>query len=110
MSCLGWVLNTSHQNIFSNIKTFYPTFFLSGVAKRVFDNETIIIIFIKRFELKSALIIVGGDNENLLRSSRNIPNVKVLKIEGINVYDILRYDTLVMTEESLARAQEVLAN
>lgn len=66
--------------------------------------------FIKRFELKSALIIVGGDNENLLRSSRNMPNVKVLKIEGINVYDILKYDTLVMTEESLARAQEVLAN
>ena len=66
--------------------------------------------FVKRFELKSALIIVGSDNENLLKSSRNIPNVKVLKIDGINVYDILRYDTLVMTEESIARAQEVLAN
>jgi large subunit ribosomal protein L4 len=66
--------------------------------------------FVKKFELKSALIIIGGDNDNLLKSSRNIPNVKVLKIDGINVYDILRYDTLVMTEESLARAQEVLAN
>ena len=66
--------------------------------------------FIKKFELKSALIIVGGENENLLKSSRNIPNVKVLKIEGLNVYDILRFDTLVMTEESLTRAQEVLAN
>lgn len=66
--------------------------------------------FIERFELKSALIIIGSDNDNLLKSSRNMPNVKVLKIDGINVYDILRYDTLVMTEESLARAQEVLAN
>ncbi|HVY54957.1 MAG TPA: 50S ribosomal protein L4, partial [Thermodesulfobacteriota bacterium] len=66
--------------------------------------------FVKRFELKSALIIIGNDNENLLKSSRNMPNVKVLKIDGINVYDILRYDTLVMTEESIARAQEVLAN
>ena len=66
--------------------------------------------FIKKFELKSALIIVGGENENLLKSSRNMPNVKVLKIEGLNVYDILRFDTLVMTEESLTRAQEVLAN
>jgi large subunit ribosomal protein L4 len=66
--------------------------------------------FVKRFELKSALIIIGSDNDNLLKSSRNMPNVKVLKIDGINVYDILRYDTLVMTEESLARAQEVLAN
>jgi len=66
--------------------------------------------FIKKFELKSALIIVGGDNVNLLKSSRNIPNVKVIKIDGINVYDILRFDTLVMTEESLLRAQEVLKN
>lgn len=66
--------------------------------------------FVKRFGLKSALIIVGGDNENLFKSSRNMPNVKVLKVDGINVYDILRYETLVMTKESLARAQEVLAN
>lgn len=66
--------------------------------------------FIKKFDLKSALIIVGGDNANLLKSSRNIPNVKVIKIDGINVYDILRFDTLVMTEESLLRAQEVLKN
>lgn len=66
--------------------------------------------FVEKFELKSALIIIGSDNDNLLKSSRNMPNVKVLKIDGINVYDILRYDTLVMTEESLARAQEVLAN
>ena len=66
--------------------------------------------FIKKFDLKSALIIIGGDNANLLKSSRNIPNVKVIKIDGINVYDILRFDTLVMTEESLLRAQEVLKN
>lgn len=66
--------------------------------------------FIKKFELKSALIIVGSDNGNLLKSSRNIPNVKVIKIDGINVYDILRFDTLVMTEQSLLRAQEVLKN
>jgi len=66
--------------------------------------------FVKRFELKSALIIIGSNNDNLLKSSRNMPNVKVIKIDGINVYDVLRYDTLVMTEESLARAQEVLAN
>ena len=66
--------------------------------------------FVKRFDLKSALIIIGSDNENLLKSSRNMPNVKVLRVDGINVYDVLKYDTLVMTEESIARAQEVLAN
>lgn len=66
--------------------------------------------FIKKFELKSALIIIAGDNANLLKSSRNLPNVKVIKIDGINVYDMLRFDTLVMTEESINRAQEVLKN
>lgn len=66
--------------------------------------------FVKRFELKSALIIVGGENENLLKSSRNIPNVKVIRVEGLNVYDILKFDALVMTQDSLERAQEVLKN
>lgn len=66
--------------------------------------------FIKKFELKSALIIVGGENENLLKSSRNIPNVKVIRVEGLNVYDILKFDALVMTQDSIERAQEVLKN
>ena len=66
--------------------------------------------FVKRFELKSALIIVGGENENLFKSSRNIPNVKVIRVEGLNVYDILKYDALVMTQDSIERAQEVLKN
>ena len=66
--------------------------------------------FIKRFELKSALIIVGGENENLLKSSRNLPNVKVVRVEGLNVYDILKFDALVMTQDSLEKAQEVLKN
>ena len=66
--------------------------------------------FIKKFELKSALIVVGDDNGNLLKSSRNIQNVKVIKIEGINVYDVLKFDALVLTEEALKRAEEVLKN
>jgi large subunit ribosomal protein L4 len=65
---------------------------------------------VQKFELKSALIVVGSDNDNLLKSARNIKNVKVLKVEGINVYDILKFDTLVMTQESLTRAQEALTN
>ena len=63
---------------------------------------------IEKFELKSALIVVASENENLTKSARNIKNVKVLNVDGINVYDILKFDTLIMTEESLAKAQEVL--
>ena len=65
---------------------------------------------VKKFELKSALIIVDTENDNLMKSARNIKNVKVIKLEGINVYDILKYDTLIMTEESIKKAQEVLSH
>ena len=65
---------------------------------------------VKKFDLKSALIVVDSDNENLVKSARNIKNVKVLKVDGINVYDILKFDTLIMTEESIARAQEALSH
>jgi len=64
--------------------------------------------FIKGFELDKALIVISGDNENLKRSARNLQNVKVLKSDGLNVYDLLRFDTLVMTEDSLLKVQEVL--
>jgi large subunit ribosomal protein L4 len=66
--------------------------------------------FVKKFELKSALIVVSDDDGNLLKSSRNIKNVKVIKIEGINVYDVLKFDALVLTEDAIKRAEEVLKN
>ena len=64
--------------------------------------------FVKKFELKSALIVVSGENENLLKSAKNLKNIKVIKIDGLNVYDVLKFDNLIVTEESLAQAQEVL--
>jgi large subunit ribosomal protein L4 len=64
--------------------------------------------FVKKFELKSALIVVSDDDGNLFKSSRNIKNVKVIKIEGINVYDVLKFDALVLTEDAIKRAEEVL--
>ncbi len=52
-------------------------------------------------DLKKALIITGKDNRNLELSSRNVPEVKVLRTEGLNVYDILKYDFLVLIQGSL---------
>ncbi len=48
-----------------------------------------------------ALIIIQGENTNLELSARNIPKVKVLKTEGLNVYDILKYDKLIILESSI---------
>jgi large subunit ribosomal protein L4 len=50
---------------------------------------------------KNALIITEKENKNLELSSRNVPSVKVLKVEGMNVHDILKYKRLVLLEASI---------
>jgi large subunit ribosomal protein L4 len=62
-----------------------------------------------RFELKKALIVVDGENVNLELSARNLPFVKVLRAEGVNVYDILKYPNLIMTEAAVDQIEGVLA-
>jgi len=62
-----------------------------------------------RFELKKALIVIDGENANLELSARNVPFVKVLRAEGVNVYDILKYPNLVMTEAAVDQIEGVLA-
>lgn len=57
--------------------------------------------FLKKFELESALI-VDQDNDKLSLSGRNIPHIKVLPVQGLNVEDILRYDRLVLTPQAVA--------
>lgn len=51
--------------------------------------------------VKKALIVIQNKNENLELSSRNVPGIKVLRTEGLNVYDILKYDNLVLLESSI---------
>jgi len=56
-------------------------------------------------KLDSALIITAEKNANIERSSRNIPGVKVLRCEGLNVYDILKYRHLVLLEPSIEQIE-----
>lgn len=56
---------------------------------------------IKALKLGSALIVTEAKNETLERSSRNVPAVKVLRSEGLNVYDVLKYDTLVLVQPAI---------
>jgi large subunit ribosomal protein L4 len=53
----------------------------------------------------NALIITAEPNENLERSSRNVPNIKVMRTEGLNVYDILKHRKLVLLQGSLERIE-----
>lgn len=66
-----------------------------------------VVEFIKRFELDKTLILINDKNENLRRSARNLKSLKILNIDGLNVYDLLRFDFLVITEDSLLRLREV---
>jgi large subunit ribosomal protein L4 len=56
---------------------------------------------LKALALQSALIVTAAAEERLELSSRNLPRVKVLRCEGLNVYDILKYDTLVLLEPAI---------
>ena len=56
---------------------------------------------LKTLKLKSALIVTDKHNDHLELSSRNVPGVKVLRSEGLNVYDILKYRMLVLLEPAV---------
>lgn len=52
-------------------------------------------------KIKKALIVTENTNENLELSSRNVPDIKVMRYEGLNVYDILKYEKLILLETSI---------
>lgn len=95
----------------------------SALSSKVVDNNIVVLdslVFeapktkemlqtVKAFEIKKALIIVEESNENAYKSARNIPGVQVIPVNNINVYDILKYETLMLTKGALAKIEEVYA-
>jgi len=61
-----------------------------------------------RFELKKVLFVIGEENPILEKSSRNIKDVKMMRSEGINVYDLLKFDYLVLLEQSVKKIEGAL--
>lgn len=60
------------------------------------------------FDLKKALFVLDDNNEILMKSSRNIKNVKMIRSEGINVYDILNHEHLILLEPSVKKIEGAL--
>ena len=56
---------------------------------------------IDALKVENALIVTNEKNESLELASRNVPTVKVLRSEGLNVYDILKYENLILLESSI---------
>ncbi|MBI4798829.1 MAG: 50S ribosomal protein L4 [Desulfarculus sp.] len=64
---------------------------------------------LRRFATDDALIVTAEPDVNLEKSSRNVPKIKVLRAEGLNVYDILRHERLFLLEPAVARIEEALS-
>ena len=60
-------------------------------------------------KLEKALFVINGSDRNIRLSARNIPNIKTAAVNTINVYDILKYDTFVVTKDAVNQMQEVYA-
>ena len=56
---------------------------------------------------ENALVLLGAENKNVALASRNMPSVKVLRMENINVYDLLKYRYLITTGDVLTALAEV---
>ena len=95
----------------------------SALTSRVVDSKIVVLDEIKFNEIKTknfanvmknlkldkALMVIGDNDANVILSARNIPDVKVSQPNTINVYDILKYDTLVVTKDAVAKIEEVYA-
>ncbi len=61
------------------------------------------------FEMKSALVVIDAANPEVELSARNLHRFKVLRADGVNVYDVLKYPNLVLTESAVEQLEGALA-
>lgn len=95
----------------------------SALSSKVRDNEIIVIDdinidepktkkvvdMLKKFNVKNALIVIPEGKENVVLSSRNIPNVKAVFANSLNTYDVLKYDRFIITKDAVNKVEEVYA-
>ena len=95
----------------------------SVLTSKVQENKFIVVDELKLDEIKTkkfaevmnnlkvdkALVVIEGENKNVVLSGRNIPTVKVSATNEINTYDVLKYETLVVTKAAVEKLEEVYA-
>jgi large subunit ribosomal protein L4 len=96
----------------------------SALSSKVLDSNVIVVdilnfdeprtkLMIETLGLLNAgaktLVITADGDVNVYKSARNIPGVKSLKADYINVFDVLKHETLLMTKDAVARVEEVFA-
>lgn len=95
----------------------------SALTSRVQENKLVVLEELKfdaiktkamksvldSMDVKKALVVIKDNDRNVVLSARNIPNVKTALTNTINVYDILKYNTVVLTKDAVATIEEVYA-
>ena len=96
----------------------------SILSSKVAEKELVVLDKLELKEIKTAnmvkvlnnvkaegktLILLPANNENVLKSSRNIEGVKTLTVDTINAYDLVKYNNLVVTEDTVKKLEEVYA-
>ncbi|MCH5268676.1 MAG: 50S ribosomal protein L4 [Lachnospiraceae bacterium] len=95
----------------------------SALTSRVNEEKFVVLDSLKFDEIKTkkmvgvldslkvdkALVVLDGDNDNVALSARNIAGVRAVPVNAINVYDILKYETVVITKDAVSKIEEVYA-
>ena len=95
----------------------------SALTSRVEANKIVVLDSINFDEIKTkkmvtvlenlkvnkALVVLDKEDDNVILSARNIPTVRTATSNAINVYDIVKYDTIVITKDAVAQIEEVYA-
>ena len=63
---------------------------------------------LQAFEMNSVLVVIPEQNEIVEKSARNVPHTKVLCSDGLNVYDILKYENLMLTKDVVPKIEAAL--
>ena len=96
---------------------------LSALSSKVAESKIVVLDEFKLDEIKTkkfvevmnnlkvenALVVLEGEDKNVVLSGRNIPSVKVTATNEINTYDVLKYTTLVVTKAAVEKLEEVYA-
>ncbi len=69
-----------------------------------------VVEVLEKFQVQDALIVTDGKQPVLERSARNIPGVQILHCEGLNVYDILDHEHLILLRPAIEKIQGVLVS
>ncbi|MGN0290884.1 MAG: 50S ribosomal protein L4 [Lachnospiraceae bacterium] len=95
----------------------------SALTSRVQENKLIVVDELKMDEIKTktfkgvldnlnvekALVVLNDMDNNVIMSAKNIPTVKTTQTNELNVFDVLKYNTVVVTKDAVATIEEVYA-